>query len=152
MVQKIQPRGVIWVPSIPPHAGHLSEKNDNLAVQYEDVHASASELLKTMFFSSSARQHSETKLQKSAKSEIQQIREIECGSASWPASYIRGRLRNDILSFFDVRPYFWKNSCNRFNWIYFWWISALWNHCGSAGWPASYPRPIDKWYPLICQS
>ena len=26
--------GVIWV----PQAGHLSEKNDNLAVQYEDVH------------------------------------------------------------------------------------------------------------------
>ena len=38
MVQKIHPRGVIWVPSISPHAGHLSEKNDNLAVQYEDVH------------------------------------------------------------------------------------------------------------------
>ena len=38
MVQKIHPRGVIWVPSIHPHAGHLSEKNDDLAVQYEDVH------------------------------------------------------------------------------------------------------------------
>ena len=39
MVQKIHPRGVIWVPSIPPQAGHLSEKrNDDLAVQYEDVH------------------------------------------------------------------------------------------------------------------
>ena len=38
MVQKIHPRGVIWVPSIHPQAGHLSEKNDNLAVQYEDVH------------------------------------------------------------------------------------------------------------------
>ena len=36
MVQKIHPRGVIWVPSISPHAGHLSEKNDDLAVQYED--------------------------------------------------------------------------------------------------------------------
>ena len=32
-------RGVIWVPSINPHAGRLSEKNDNLAVQYEDVYA-----------------------------------------------------------------------------------------------------------------
>ena len=38
MVQKIHPRGVIWVPSIQPRTGHLSEKNDNLAVQYEDVH------------------------------------------------------------------------------------------------------------------
>ena len=38
MVQKIHPWGVIWVPSIHPHAGHLSEKNDDLAVQYEDVH------------------------------------------------------------------------------------------------------------------
>jgi hypothetical protein len=38
MVQKIQPWGVIWIPSISPHAGHLSEKkNDDLAVQYEDV-------------------------------------------------------------------------------------------------------------------
>ena len=36
MVQKIHPRHLIWVPSFPPHAGHLSEKN--LAVQYEDVH------------------------------------------------------------------------------------------------------------------
>ena len=26
MVQKIQPRGVIWIPSISPHAGRLSEK------------------------------------------------------------------------------------------------------------------------------
>ena len=25
-------------PKFPPHAGHLSEKNDNLDVQYEDVH------------------------------------------------------------------------------------------------------------------
>jgi len=41
MVQKIHPWGVIWVPSFPPHAGHLSEKNDNLAVQYEDVHGLA---------------------------------------------------------------------------------------------------------------
>ena len=32
-----------------------------------------------------------------------------CGSASWPASYIRGRLINDILLFFDVRPDFLKN-------------------------------------------
>ena len=38
MVQKIQPWGVIWIPSISPHAGHLSEKkNDDLAVHYEDV-------------------------------------------------------------------------------------------------------------------
>ena len=37
MVQKIHPRGVIWVPSFPPHAGHLSKKNDDLAVQYEDL-------------------------------------------------------------------------------------------------------------------
>ena len=36
MDQKIHPRGVIWVPSSPPHAGHLSEKNDDLAAQYED--------------------------------------------------------------------------------------------------------------------
>ena len=34
MVQKIQPRGVIWVPSIHPQAGHLSgKKNYDLAVQ-----------------------------------------------------------------------------------------------------------------------
>ena len=26
MVQKIHRRSVIWVPSFPPHAGHLSEK------------------------------------------------------------------------------------------------------------------------------
>ena len=32
-------RGVIWVPSISPHAGRMTEKNDNLAVQYEDVYA-----------------------------------------------------------------------------------------------------------------
>ena len=38
MVQKIHPLVVIWVQIIPPHASHLSEKNDNLAVQYEDVH------------------------------------------------------------------------------------------------------------------
>ena len=37
MVQKIHPRGVIWVPSNRPQAGHLSE-NDDLSVQYEDVH------------------------------------------------------------------------------------------------------------------
>ena len=29
MVQKFHPWGIIWVPSIPPHAGHLSEKNDD---------------------------------------------------------------------------------------------------------------------------
>ena len=38
MVQKIHPKGVICVPSIPPQVGHLSEKNDDLAIQYEDVH------------------------------------------------------------------------------------------------------------------
>ena len=38
MIQKIHPRGVIWVPNSSPQAGHLSEKNDDLAVQYEDVH------------------------------------------------------------------------------------------------------------------
>ena len=38
MVQKIHPRGVIWVPNIPPHAVHLSEKNEDIAVQYEVVH------------------------------------------------------------------------------------------------------------------
>ena len=38
MVQKIHPRGVLWDPNIYPQAGHLSEKNNNLAVQYEDVH------------------------------------------------------------------------------------------------------------------
>ena len=38
MVQKIHSQGVIWVPSIRPHAGHLSEKIDGFAVQYEDVH------------------------------------------------------------------------------------------------------------------
>ena len=38
MVQKIYPRGVIWIPSISPHTGRLSEeKNDDLAVQYEGV-------------------------------------------------------------------------------------------------------------------
>ena len=36
MVRKIHPQSVIWVPSFPPQAGHLSEKNDDLAVQYED--------------------------------------------------------------------------------------------------------------------
>jgi hypothetical protein len=41
MVQKIHPRGVFWVPSIHPQAGHLSEKNGDLAVQYEDVHGVA---------------------------------------------------------------------------------------------------------------
>ena len=29
---------LIWVPSIHPQAGHLSEKNDEFAVQYEGVH------------------------------------------------------------------------------------------------------------------
>ena len=38
MVQKIHPWGVIWVSSIHPRVGRLSEKNDDLAVQYEDVH------------------------------------------------------------------------------------------------------------------
>ena len=38
MVQKIHPQDVIWVPSSQPQAGHLSEKNDDLTVQYEDVH------------------------------------------------------------------------------------------------------------------
>ena len=38
MVQQIHLWGVIWVPSNRPQAGHLSEKNDDLAVQYEDVH------------------------------------------------------------------------------------------------------------------
>ena len=41
MVQKSHPWGVIWVPSNRPQIGHLSEKNDNLAVQYEDVHGLA---------------------------------------------------------------------------------------------------------------
>ena len=36
MIQKIHPRGVIWVPNSSPQAGHLSEKNDDLAVQYEN--------------------------------------------------------------------------------------------------------------------
>ena len=36
MVQKIHPWCVIWVPISQPQAGHLSEKNDELAVQYED--------------------------------------------------------------------------------------------------------------------
>ena len=39
MVQKIHPRGVIWVQSNRPQAVHLSEKNDDVAVQYKDVHA-----------------------------------------------------------------------------------------------------------------
>ena len=39
MVQKIHLRCDIWVQSFHPQAGHLSgKKNDNLAVQYEDVH------------------------------------------------------------------------------------------------------------------
>ena len=38
MDQKIHPGGVIWIPSNRPRAGNLSEKNDDLAVQYEDVH------------------------------------------------------------------------------------------------------------------
>ena len=42
MVQKIHPSarpwGVIWVQSNRPQAGHLSEKNDDLDVQYKDVH------------------------------------------------------------------------------------------------------------------
>ena len=45
MVQKVHPWGVIWVPIIHPQAGHLSEKNDNLAVQYEDVHELANIVL-----------------------------------------------------------------------------------------------------------
>jgi hypothetical protein len=31
MVQKIHPRGVIWIPSISPHAGRLSEKKWRLS-------------------------------------------------------------------------------------------------------------------------
>ena len=38
MVQNIHSRSVICIQSIPPHAGHLSEKNDDLAVQFQDVH------------------------------------------------------------------------------------------------------------------
>ena len=38
MVQKIYPRGVIWVPSSSLMLVTCQEKNDNLAVQYEDVH------------------------------------------------------------------------------------------------------------------
>ena len=53
MVQKIHPRGVIWVPSSRPHAGHLSEKNDNLAVQYEDVYELANIVLSLINTSSS---------------------------------------------------------------------------------------------------
>ena len=37
MVQKIHPRGVIWISSISPHAGQERKKYDDLAVQYEDV-------------------------------------------------------------------------------------------------------------------
>ena len=36
MVQNIHPWGVIWIPIISLQAGRLSEKNDDLAVQYED--------------------------------------------------------------------------------------------------------------------
>ena len=37
MVKKSTPGpGVIWVSSSPPHASQLSEKNDDLAVQYEE--------------------------------------------------------------------------------------------------------------------
>ena len=54
MVQKIHLWGVIWVPSNRPQAGHLSEKkNDNLAVQYEDVNSTeylTSAKLKITFF------------------------------------------------------------------------------------------------------
>ena len=39
MVQRIQPRAAIPVPSSQPQYGHLSEKNDDIAVQYEDVRA-----------------------------------------------------------------------------------------------------------------
>ena len=38
MVQKIRPRGVIWVPSIPLMLSICQKNNDNIAVQYEDVH------------------------------------------------------------------------------------------------------------------
>ena len=38
MVQKSHLWGVIWVPSNRPQIGHLSEKNDNLVVQFEDFH------------------------------------------------------------------------------------------------------------------
>ena len=37
MVQKIHPRGVIWVKSISPMLVACHKKNDDLAVQYEDV-------------------------------------------------------------------------------------------------------------------
>ena len=37
MVQKIHPRGVIWIPSISPTLVACQKKNDDLAVQYEDV-------------------------------------------------------------------------------------------------------------------
>ena len=38
MVQINPPLGCNLGPKFPTHAGHLSEKNDYLAVQYEDVH------------------------------------------------------------------------------------------------------------------
>ena len=44
MVQKTHPGGVILVPSNRPQIGHLSEKNDDLAVHYEDVHELSKEL------------------------------------------------------------------------------------------------------------
>ena len=38
MVQKIHPQGVIWVPSSTLRLVTCQKKNDDLAVQYEDVH------------------------------------------------------------------------------------------------------------------
>ena len=38
MIQKIHPQGVIWVRSFPLRLVICQEKNDDLAVQYEDVH------------------------------------------------------------------------------------------------------------------
>ena len=38
MVQKMNPRGVIWVPKYSAQEWSLVRKNDVLAVQYEDVH------------------------------------------------------------------------------------------------------------------
>ena len=46
MVQKIHPQGVIWVS---PGLVTCQKKNDDLAVQYEDVHELSDELVINTF-------------------------------------------------------------------------------------------------------
>ena len=58
MVQKIHPRGVIWVQSKQASSWSLVRKeNDNLAVQYKDVHDLMDKVTKGLFHSNSKTNH-----------------------------------------------------------------------------------------------